>query len=46
MSVRGRLKIAEAENVLTVGCERLAPSLLISADSIDSWIVADDAGGH
>jgi hypothetical protein len=46
MPGRGKLKIAEAQNVLTMDCEQLVSSLLVSADSIGTWIVADDAGGH
>jgi hypothetical protein len=46
MSARGKLKIAEAQDLLTMDRGQLMPSLLFSADSIAAWIVTNDAGGH
>ncbi|MGA2238856.1 MAG: hypothetical protein ABSG74_06570 [Candidatus Bathyarchaeia archaeon] len=46
MSGWERFKIPEAKNVIAKDCEQFVASLLVSADSVDSWIVADDAGGH
>jgi hypothetical protein len=42
----GKVQDPRGRNVIAKDCEQFVLSLLVSADSVDSWVVADDAGGH